>query len=93
MKIPLALEFTDGSTKTITPSPMAIIGWERWSGRKMTDLASDAGGMAMGDMVRMAWEQARLEGLTEEDFEPWATTLADIDAADGSDPTSGGEDT
>lgn len=90
MKIPLTVEFADGTTATIVPTPMAIIGWEKWSGRRMSDLASSSGGMGMGDMIRMAWEQYRLEGKTTEEFEPWATTLTDVNPKEGeADPTHG----
>jgi hypothetical protein len=93
MKIPLTVEYADGTTEDITPSPMAIIGWEKWSGRKMTDLTSDSGGIGMGDMVFMAWEQVRLSGRTTEEFDHWATSLADINPKENpEDPTSGDEE-
>ena len=91
MKIPMEVEFVDGTTEEVTPSPFAIIGWEKWSGRKMTDLASDSGGMGMGDMVRMCWEQFKLSGRTSDDYETWAASLADINPkGDPVDPTSSG---
>lgn len=92
MKVPLTVEYQDGTTEDIIPSPLAIIGWEKWSHRRMTDLSSDAGGMSMGDMVYMAWEQVRLSGRTSEEFDAWAASLADISPKGAAeDPTSGGE--
>ena len=58
----------------------------------MSDLASTGSGLGMGDMVWMAWEQARLSGKTTDDYEAWAATLADIDAVDTESPTSGSEE-
>ena len=74
MKVPLTVTYSDGTTEDITPTPLAVIGWEKWSGRKITDLSSDSGGIGMADMVRMAWEQVHLSGRTTEDFEAWAGT-------------------
>lgn len=95
MKMKIAVEYHDGTTETIIPSPLAIIGWEKLSGRKMADLASDSpsGGMGMMDMVQMVYEQARLEGRAGDVFEEWAATLADINPVeDPTDPTSGDEE-
>lgn len=89
----MTVEYHDGTTEDITPSPLAIIGWEKWSKRKMTDLSSDAGGMGMGDMCRMAWEQLKLTGGTTDEFDAWAASLADINPrGEATDPTSGGEE-
>ena len=90
MKVPLTVTYSDGTTEDITPTPLAVIGWEKWSGRKITDLSSDSGGIGMADMVRMAWEQVHLSGRTTEDFEVWAARLDDIDPkGEPEDPTSG----
>jgi hypothetical protein len=85
----LAVEYGDGRTEQLTISPLAFIGWEKWSGRKMTDLSSDGGGVGMGDLARLAWEQAKLSGLTSDDYEPWVATLADVEGVDDTDPTGG----
>ena len=92
MKMRLVIEYEDATTDTVTVSPLAIIGWEKLSGRRMTDLASDSGGgMGMADMCQMAYEQVRLEGRTTEEFEAWCARLADINPEDTPDPTSGDE--
>ena len=87
MKIRYRAEFYDGHTEEITVSPMAIIGWEKWSGKTLGTMSD--GGVTMADMTWLAWEQARLRGATSDDFETWATTLADLDATAEDPPKSG----
>lgn len=92
MKMKMSVEMSDGTTQTLSISPLAVIGWERSSGRRMTDLSGEGGGMGMEDMVRMVYEQAKLQGLTTAEFEVWAAQVADIDPVDAADPTSGDEE-
>lgn len=87
MKMKMRVEYHDGSEVRLTVSPLAIIGWEKRTGKKMTDLGG--GGVSMGDMVTMAYEQVRLSGGTDDDYEVWAASLADIDAEDMPDPPQG----
>ena len=90
MRLRYRAEFYDGRTEDITVSPMAIIGWEQMSGKTMGSMGSE-GGVTMRDMVWLAWEQVRLRGGTSQEFEPWASELADIDVVEESPPTSGDE--
>ena len=92
MKMKFLLTYDDDRTEEVAVSPLAIIGWEKWSGRKMSDMSSSGGGFGMEDMVFQAWEQTRLQGGTTDEFETWAASLADIDPASTTDPTSGGEE-
>lgn len=91
MKLRLRAEFHDGHAEEVTVSPLAIIGWEKWSGRRMSSMASDEGGIGMSDMVWMAWEQTRLQQGTTDEYETWAALLADLEAVDETTPTSGDE--
>lgn len=81
------LTYTDGRTEDVAVAPMALIGWERWSGRRMSDLSDK--GFGLEDMCRMAYEQVRLSGGTTAEFDAWVTTVDDIEAQEAADPTSG----
>jgi hypothetical protein len=92
MKMRMSLEYHDGKTEEVLVSPLAIIGWEKYSGKKMTDLGS-GGGVSMGDMGFMAYEQHRLMNGTDDipEYEEWIAFLADLSMVDTTDPPSGDE--
>lgn len=92
MKMQFRVDYEGGKSEVISASPLAWIGWEKWSGRRLSDMSSEGGGVGMGDMCRLSWEQTRLEHKTDLGFEDWVATLEDIEAVDGEegkDPTSG----
>ena len=69
MKLTVSVDRGAGP-ELIKVTPLAFIGWEKLSGRKMSELAS--GGLGMTDLAQLAMEQQRLEGLdvpsTVEDY-------------------------
>jgi len=93
MKMRFKVEFADDSTAQVTISPLAIIGWEKWSGRRMSDMGSEGSGVGMGDMCRMTWEQLHLQGDTDEEWDDWVKRLVDIEGVDDDLPTHGDEGT
>jgi hypothetical protein len=85
MRLKYRAEFYDGETKEILVSPMAMIGWEKHTGKTMGSFGEN---LSMEGMVWLAWEQARLQGFTTDDFDTWAATLADIDVVQDEPPKS-----
>ena len=88
MKMTFKVTFADGTETEVRPLPLAWIGWEVWSGRKMSDLGEK--GVGMGDMCRLAWEQVHLSG-NGTGYDEWVATLTDIATVDEEDPTPGDE--
>jgi len=80
MKIEVTV--TRGETATsLAISPLAIVGWEKATNRRMSDLAGDKanGGMGMLDMATMAMIQERLAGLSDHrDVEVWLVGVDEI---------------
>jgi hypothetical protein len=79
----IQIDVTRGEeTSTVSVSPLAIVGWEKATNRRMSDLASTTkgvGGLGMLDMAIMAMTQERLMGLTQEtDPEKWLTWVDEI---------------
>lgn len=58
--------------------PPGLIGWERMSGKRITDLQD---GIALTDMAQMVYAQTRPEG----DFDTWLERLTTLEVQD--DPT------
>ena len=78
MKLTVNVEREGGTTSTVKVSPLAFIGWESKTGRKMSDLA--AGGLGMGDLATLAMEQERLQGLEVPDtVNEWLVGVDDLD--------------
>ena len=90
MKMRFKVEFADATTKEVTITPLAIIGWEKWSGRRMSDMGSEGSGVGMGDMCRMTWEQLHLQDDAA-DWDEWIKDVADIEGVD-EDPTPSGDE-
>ena len=86
MKLEVDLE-KDGQTQRIRISPMAWIGWEEYSGRKMSDMAQ--GGLGMGELCQLTMEQLRLQGedLKLTDWKTWAADVVDLSPV-GDEPTA-----
>lgn len=76
MKISVTLE-RQGEETTVKVSPLAFIGWEHRTGRKMSDLASK--GLGMEDLAILAMEQERLQGAeVPETVEEWLGQVDDL---------------
>jgi hypothetical protein len=89
----LSVKVTRGEeTSTVKVSPLAFIGWEKASGRKMSDLAK--GGLGMEDLAVLAMEQERLQGQeVPATMEEWVAQVDDLEpGTDEEGPTSGGEE-
>ena len=84
----LTVKVTRGSeVETIKVSPLAFIGWEKITGRKMSSLSSD--GLGMLDLATLAMEQQRLEGGDVADtVEGYLAGVDELDPAT-EDPTPG----
>ena len=82
MRVAIDVESIDGTRRTVRVTPLAIIGWERATGRKLSDLGTSIG---MEEIARLAWEQERLtdpEG-TADTVDKWLATVADLDPITG----------
>lgn len=77
MKLTVSVDRGAGPTE-VKVSPLAFIGWERLSGRKMSELAQ--GGLGMLDLAQLAMEQQRLEGVEVPDTVE--LYLADVEELD-----------
>lgn len=77
MKLRVKLE-RNGASQDVVVTPLAFIGWERASGRRMSDLAK--GGMGMGDLAQLTMAQLKLEGeeLELDDIEGFLKSIDDI---------------
>ena len=82
MKVAIVVEAVDGTTRTVRVTPLAIIGWERATGRKLSDLGSSIG---MEEIARLAWEQERLSDPdgTADSVDKWLATVTDLDPITG----------
>jgi hypothetical protein len=79
--------------RVVVITPLAILGWEKESGRRLSDLSK---GMGIGDMAIMAMTQERLEGRTEATkVEDWLAGVDELGPKDdeapvaATDPTEG----
>jgi hypothetical protein len=73
--IPLHLELTGGEKVTVEARPFAIELWERDTKQKMFGMAE---GFGMGDMMRIAYHELKLQGQTLPKYDEWASTVASI---------------
>ena len=89
MKVSVAVEAMDGTTRTVRVTPLAIIGWERATGRKLSDLGNSIG---MEEIARLAWEQERLTDPdgTPDSVDKWLANVADLDPITGDAPPTDG---
>jgi hypothetical protein len=70
--------------RTVRITPLAVLGWEKDTGRRLSDLSA---GMGIGDMSIMAMTQERLEGLTEATkVEEWLVGVDELGPADEAAP-------
>jgi hypothetical protein len=78
MKIQVSLETEGQEPRVVRISPLAIIGWERKTGSKISDLGN---GLALTDVATMAYEQVRLEGLVDMSLsqDDWLRSVVSLD--------------
>jgi phosphoribosylformimino-5-aminoimidazole carboxamide ribonucleotide (ProFAR) isomerase len=78
MKIQVSLETEGQEPRVVRISPMAIIGWERETGHKISDLAN---GLALTDVATMTYVQVRLEGQVDMSLsqEDWLRSVVSLD--------------
>ena len=62
MKLSVTVE-RGGEESLIKCSPLAFIGWERETKRRLSDLQD--GGLGMTDLAILAWIQERTQGTTD----------------------------
>jgi hypothetical protein len=85
MKVTINVD-QDGKQRSIKCSPLALIGWERTTKRKLSQLQS--GGMGLEDLAIMGYEQEKLAHQTEaKSVEEWLDGVEDINP-EVEDPTS-----
>lgn len=71
----------DGGEEVVTITPLAVLGWEKATGRRMSDMGKT--GLGMGDMAIMAMTQERLEGkTTETDEAKWLVGVDELGPED-----------
>lgn len=61
MRVVIKVEGLDGEVRDVRITPLAIIGWERESGRKFSDLGTSIG---MVEIAALVYEQERLAHTT-----------------------------
>lgn len=90
MKIQVSLEVEGQEPRLVRISPMAIIGWEKATRQKISDLGN---GLALGDVAHMTWEQVRLEGGVDAslDMEDWLRSVVSLDPVVETPTPPGGE--
>ena len=89
MKLSVSIDRGEGP-EVVKVSPLAFIGWERMSGRRMSDLAG--GGLGMLDLAQLAMEQERLEGKdTPATVEEYLAGVEQLDP-EVEDPTQPGKE-
>lgn len=80
-----------GQESVVLITPLAILGWEKATGRRLSDLSK---GMGIGDMATMAMTQERLQGLTEEtDPEAWLAGIEELGPRDDETPVAASDPT
>jgi hypothetical protein len=73
--IQLALTYADGTKVDVDARPFAIELWERATSQKLFGLADGAG---MGDLMRIAYEELKLSGVTVGKYDEWAGNVTNI---------------
>lgn len=77
MKLKVEIEQQGQEKREVNVSPLAFIGWEKQSGRRMSDLAK--GGLGMLDLAQLTMQQLKLEGVdVGESVEAWLATVDDL---------------
>jgi hypothetical protein len=76
VKITVAVDYGKGS-EIVTASPMAIIGWEKENGTKISNLASE--GIGLSDLAELAYRQLKLEGKVTGTLDEFERSLIDLD--------------
>jgi len=83
MKLQLKVTMADGSEETATAVVADFIAWEKYSKRKISDLANGAG---MGDMAYLAYSVFKRKNPNLPDFDKWVEGIDSLEAVDDADP-------
>jgi hypothetical protein len=91
VKIQVSVEVRGQEPRTVRITPMAIIGWERQTGKRLSDLGD---GMSLSDVSVMTYEQVRLQGEIPEglSMDGWLASLDALDPVAAEVPESPGQD-
>jgi prepilin-type processing-associated H-X9-DG protein len=83
MKLQLNVTMADGSVETATAVVADFIAWEKFSKRRISDLANGAG---ITDMAYLAYNYFKRNDPKLPDFDTWIESVDGIEAVDGDDP-------
>jgi hypothetical protein len=72
MKLTLKLNMTDGQELDLTAVVPDFIAWERYSKRRMSDLAN---GIGMEDMAYLAYSVLKRSGENVKPFDGWINSV------------------
>lgn len=89
MRVVIKVEGRDGEVRDVRITPLAIIGWERESGRKFSDLGNSIG---MQEIAALVYEQERLaQTTTASSVDEYLRDVVDLDPEVGAPvPTGAG---
>lgn len=79
MKLHLKVTMAGGDEETFTAIVADFIAWEKYSKRKVSDLANGAG---MSDMAYLAYCSAKRNNPNILDFEKWIENIESLEAVD-----------
>jgi hypothetical protein len=73
--IEVTVTFEDGSSADVSARPFAIELWERATKQKLFKM--DAG-VGLGDLMRIAYEELKLQGEQLAKYDEWAATIKNV---------------
>lgn len=85
MQLQLKVTFASGDETAVTAIVADFIAWEKYSKRKISDLANGAG---MSDMAYLAYNVFKRGNPNIPDFDTWVESLVSLESADTPDPKS-----
>lgn len=82
MKINLEVKHLDGSGTAVTASVPDFIAFERKFDRPISSFANDP---RIEYMCFLTWHAAKRQGMTQQEFDPWLDTVAELLVSDEDD--------
>lgn len=83
MKLQLNVTMADGSVETATAVVADFIAWEKYSKRRISDLANGAG---MTDMAYLAYSVFKRKNPNLPEFDKWVESVDSLETVDEADP-------
>ena len=91
MKLPITIEYNDGTQATYTAAPPEWVRWEKSSGNTISQAQDKIG---ISDLMFLAWNALRREaaGKPVKPYEVWCDTVVDITVGNDEAPKATAEE-